>query len=234
MSRTSNDANASERPDERLTSALRRVIALRAKLKDDATLAERWRAVKAWQANRLRQTYADLLASPRYHAASEFFLAELYGEKDFEQRDREALRIVSKLAKLLPHRAIETLAAGVELDELSEILDARVARTLVLPIDAARYAAAYRAAGTPEERIHQIEMVDRIGHALDRLARLPMLSGLLHMMRAPAERAGLGHLHDFLVNGFDSFRAMGGAKEFLETIQSRETALMEKIFAGGQ
>ncbi|HEU0200062.1 MAG TPA: hypothetical protein VFR86_06460 [Burkholderiaceae bacterium] len=234
MNRTSHDANAYERPDERLTSALRRVIALRAKLKDDAATAERWRSVKAWQANRLRQTYADLLATPRYNAASEFFLAELYGEKDFEQRDREALRIVSKLAKLLPHRAIETLAAGVELDELSEILDERVARALVLPIDAARYAAAYRTAGTPEERAHQIEMVDRIGHALDRLARLPMLAGLLHMMRAPAERAGLGHLHNFLVNGFDSFRAMGSAKEFLETIQSRETALMQKLFAGGQ
>jgi hypothetical protein len=217
-------------PAERLASALLRVIELRRDHRTDPALAERLRAVKRWQSERLRATYADLLATARYRAASEFFLEELYGDKDFEQRDREALRVVNKLARLLPHRAIETLAAGVELDELSEILDARIARVIDQPVDEARYAEAYRNTSTRPERGHQIEMVDRIGHALDRLARMPMLAGLLHMMRGPAEAAGLGHLHQFLVRGFDSFRAMHGASEFLETIRTREIELMEKLF----
>lgn len=216
---------------ERLADALNRVIALRRGLQADPVLAQRWRAVKTWQSQRLQTTYADLLASPRYGPACRFFLDELYAAKDFSQRDNEALRVVPKLARMLPDRAIETMALAVELDELSETLDARVAGLISLPIDEAGYVQAYRAAGTRAERARQIEMIDRIGRSLERLARIPCLSGMLHMMRAPAEAAGLGHLHHFLASGFDSFKAMGEAGEFLATIRERESALMRKWFA---
>ncbi len=215
---------------QRLADALTRVIALRRLLLEDPQLTECWRAVKRYQSDRLRRTYADLLKAPRYRAAAQFFLEDLYGEKNFEQRDREALRIVPKLAKLLPDRAVETMALAVELDELSEMLDSRVAANVGLPLDDAGYARAYAAAGWRGERERQIEMVDRIGHALDRLARLPFLSGMLHVMRAPAEAAGLMHLHQFLTRGFDSFRAMRGAGEFLDIVRNRETALMREMF----
>lgn len=217
---------------DRLTDALRRVIELRGQLASVADLDGRWRAVKAFQAARLRQTYGDLLEVERYRRACEFFLEELYGAKDFSQRDQEALRVVAKLASMLPERAIHTMALAVELDELSEQLDARVARVVALPIDAQRYAAAYRAAGTRAEREHQIETIDLIGRSLERVARIPLLAPMLHMMRAPAEAAGLGHLHRFLESGFDAFKAMDGAGEFLDTVRRRETALMEALLAG--
>jgi hypothetical protein len=215
---------------QRLADALTRVIALRRSLLSDAALAERWKAVKKYQSRRLSKTYADLMQSARYRAAARFFLEDLYGEKDFEQRDREALRVVPKLARLLPERAVETMALAVELDELSEILDGRVAANIELPFDAADYERAYRRAGTLAERQRQIAMVDSIGRALDRLARMPLLSGMLHMMRAPAEAAGLQHLHQFLMRGFDSFREMRGAGEFLDIVRERETALMNEMF----
>jgi hypothetical protein len=218
---------------DRLAAALTRVINLRREIVEDGALVARWQAVKRYQADRLRETYADLLDSPRYRAAAEFFLDELYGEKDFEQRDREALRVAPKMARLLPERAVETMTLAVELDELSEILDARLAGCIdALPIDAAVYERAYRAAGTRAEREQQIEMVVRIGRSLDKLARMPLLSGMLHMMRGPAQAAGLEHLHHFLVRGFDAFRAMQGASEFLATIERRETALMQRVLGG--
>jgi hypothetical protein len=219
-------------PKERLASGLARVIEMRRTLHADAEVNERWLAVKHWQAQRLARTYPDLLASPRYRPASEFFLEELYGAKDFEARDAEALRVVPKLARMLPERAVETMALAVELDETSESLDARLAGAIRLPVDVAGYARAYRETGTPAERQMQIETVDRIGRTLEKLARIPLLSGMLHMMRAPAEAAGFGHLHHFLQSGFDAFRTMGSAGEFLRTIRSRETALMEALFAG--
>lgn len=215
---------------QRLADALTRVITLRRALLSDPDLTARRRAVKRHQSERLRRTYADLLQTPRYRAAAEFFLDDLYGEKDFEQRDREALRIVPKLARLLPDRAVETMALAVELDELSEVLDSRVAAGVTLPLDDEGYVQAYSGAGTRAERERQIAMVDSIGHALDRLARMPLLSGMLHVMRAPAEAAGLEHLHQFLVRGFDSFKAMRGAGEFLEIVRERETALMDEMF----
>lgn len=219
-------------PKERLASGLARVIEMRRALHADPAVNERWLAVKHWQAGRLARTYPDLLASARYRPASEFFLEELYGAKDFEARDNEALRVVPKLARMLPERAVETMALAVELDETSESLDARLAEAIRLPVDAAGYARAYRDTGTLAERQLQIETVDRIGRTLEKLARIPLLSGMLHMMRAPAEAAGFGHLHHFLQSGFDAFRAMGAAGEFLATIRSRETVLMQALFDG--
>jgi hypothetical protein len=219
-------------PKDRLARGLARVIELRRTLHADAELNERWLAVKHWQAQRLARTYPDLLASPRYRPASQFFLEELYGAKDFEARDGEALRVVPKLARMLPERAVETMALAVELDETSESLDARLAQAIGLPVDVAGYARAYRETGTPAERQLQIETVDRIGRTLEKLARIPLLAGMLHMMRTPAEAAGFGHLHRFLQSGFDAFKAMGAAGEFLATIRSRETALMQALFAG--
>ena len=219
-------------PKERLACGLARVIELRRALHADPAVNARWLAVKQWQASRLARTYPDLLASARYRPASEFFLEELYGAKDFEARDNEALRVVPKLARMLPERAVETMALAVELDETSESLDARLAEAIRLPVDAAGYARAYRETGTLAERQLQIDTVDRIGRTLEKLARIPLLSGMLHMMRAPAEAAGFGHLHHFLQSGFDAFRAMGSAGEFLATIRRRETVLMQALFDG--
>lgn len=219
-------------PKERLATGLARVIELRRTLHADPAVNQRWMAVKQWQAARLARTYPDLLASARYRPACQFFLDELYGAKDFEARDDEALRVVPKLARMLPERAVETMALAVELDETSESLDARLAQAIRLPVDAPRYARAYRETGTLAERQLQIDTVDRIGRTLERLARFPLLSGMLHMMRGPATAAGFGHLHNFLQNGFDAFVAMGAAGDFLHTIRARETALMHAMFAG--
>jgi hypothetical protein len=219
-------------PKERLAAGLQRVIGLRRALQADAAVNARWQAVKQWQSSRLARTYPDLLASPRYRPACQFFLDEIYGAKDFEARDSEALRVVPKLAMMLPERAVETMALAVELDEVSESLDARLARAVRLPVDAEGYARAYRETGTLAEREHQIDTVDRIGRTLEKLARFPLLAGMLHMMRAPAEAAGFGHLHNFLQSGFDAFVAMGPAGEFLGTIRGRETQLMRALFDG--
>jgi hypothetical protein len=60
---------------------------------------------------------------------------------------------------------------------------------------------------------------------------------MLKMMRAPASAAGLGALQRFLECGFDTFRAMArrpdGAEKFLETIQTRESALIALLFDDG-
>jgi len=224
---------AEERAQDRLANALRRVLALRAQLAQDVAQTARRREVKRWQSQRLRGTYQDLFAQARYAQAGEFFLTELYGDRDFTRRDSEALRIVPKLARFLPDRALTTLAMAIELDELSEVLDARVAAQVGLPIDEASYARAYCVAGTRAERERQIEMVDRIGQALDHLAGRPGLVSMLRLMRGPAQVAGLDHLHRFLQIGFDAFRAMRGGAEFLATIRARETDLMRALFAGG-
>lgn len=216
----------------KLADALGRVIALRAELETDAQHKKRWLALKQWQIKRLRATYADLLATDRYRAAAEFFLEELYGAQDVDRRDAEAQKVAPKLANLLPARAVNALLLAVQLEEMAERFDIEMARTIELPITEKNYAEVYRATGTQAERVQQIELAERIGKALEKLAKVPMLSTMLHMMKAPAAMWRLSHLHRFLQRGFDAFVGMRGAREFLQTTNRRELAINERLFAG--
>lgn len=223
---------ASLATQKKLTDALGRVIALRARLGADPERGARWLTLKRWQSQRLRRTYTDLLASERYREPCEFFLDELYGARDFAKRDEEVQKVVPKLAAYLPARAIETLLLAVELDELSETLDEGVADRLQTPVTAERYAAAYVQVGSRADRERQIMLVANIGRALDKLARVPMLAPMLAMMKGPAEAWGYAELHHFLNRGFHAFAGMRGAQEFLATIERRERVINTRLWAG--
>ena len=216
----------------KLADALGRVIALRDDLDADAQHKKRWLAVKQFQIERLRSTYADFLATDRYRGAAQFFLDELYGAKDIDRRDAEAQKVAPKLVSLLPKRAVDTLILAIQLEEMSERFDIELARNINLPITVKNYAEAYRVTGTEAERMRQIELADQIGTALEKLARVPMLSTMLHMMKTPASMWGLSHLHRFLQLGFDAFVAMRGSHEFLQATNRRETAINQRLFAG--
>lgn len=233
------DASDSVTPAQRLREGVARVRALRDAARADPVLAQDRLLVRAWQADRLARTYPDLLSSPRYGPAAAFFLSDLYGPKDFSARDEEVARIIPTMTRMLPASALETIALAVELDALAEGFDQQVAVGLrrlqpgarALEISEAAYAKAYRAAGSAAERERQIWLTGRIGTALDRLARRPLIAGALRLMEGPAHAAGLGALHDFLARGFAAFRDMRGADEFLAVIGARESRINARLFA---
>src|SRR5690242_20727895 len=200
---------------------------------DPAKAPARLAELKRWQSQRLAQSYADISSDPRYRAATGFFLEDLYGPKDFSARDVAMMRILPTMSKLLPASAVETAALAIELEALSEGLDHRVARALAAgPIDDANYAQAYRKAGSREERERQVALIEEVGQRLDALVRKPLVFRTLKLMRAPAKMAGLQDLQDFLERGFDSFRQMDGATEFLALIRARETSILNRLFSG--
>jgi len=230
-----NKSEAARRLRERLVEVRR----LRESARADPALERDRLAVRRWQNERLARTHSDLLASPRYAPAATFFLSDLYGMKDVSARDDGIARILPTMTRLLPATALDTVALALELDALSESLDQALARALrrgqpagELAIDETSYAEAYRTSAARSAREHQIALVGRIGAALDRLSRKPLLAGALAMMEAPARAAGLAALHDFLVRGFRAFHHMHGADEFLATIAARETELNASLFAG--
>lgn len=199
----------------------------------DPGLGERVDALKHYQQQRLRRTYADLLADARYRAAANFFLDELYGPEDFVQRDAQFARVVPAMVHLVPAEVVGTVAALAQLHALSERLDTQMAEALPgTQVDANSYARAWRAVGQPAERERQIALMLQLGEAMDRHTRSRLLRTSLHLMRAPARAAKLDALQHFLEAGFDAFGAMGGAKEFLQTIATRERRLAAELFAG--
>jgi hypothetical protein len=72
-----------------------------------------------------------------------------------------------------------------------------------------------------------------VARRLNELTRKPLLRGSLRLMRAPARAAGLSELQRFLESGFDTFRAMGGAAEFITLVESRERALAQTLYSAG-
>ena len=189
-------------------------------------------AVKRFQQERLRATYGDLSSQPRYAEATQFFLDDLYGPKDFSGRDAAMLRIYPVMVRTLPEGAVETAALAIEVDALSEALDRKLAEALPEgPITEQSYAQAYRASSTPEEREHQIALIGAVAGRLDRLVRKPLVFQTLKLMRTPARMAGLSELQGFLERGFQSFRAMGGAADFVAIIQQRERAIARRLFS---
>lgn len=196
----------------------------------DPDLAAAVRALKSFQHRRLEACYTDLLASPRYGAAARFFLDDLYGPWDFTQRDAQFARIVPALVRLFPAEIVSTVETLAELHALSEHLDDRMA--LVLrggTFDDAGYARAWREVGEADARLRQIALMRDVGEALERYTRRPALRQTLRLMRMPARAAGLLALHGFLERGFDTFRRMNGATEFLDTIVGRETCLARRL-----
>ena len=178
-------------------------------------LTKRLVRVQKWQSKRLLRSHADLHRSTRYRLAVEFFFNELYGG-DARRRDADLIKVQGAMARLLPREALQSLCLAVQLEIVSQELDAAVARALDgATITVAKYAAAYRKAGHRAEREKQIELTTDIGRYLDGVVRRPMVRALVKLARGPAHAAGFGLLQEFLERGLDAFEAMHGADEFL-------------------
>lgn len=199
--------------------------------------------VKAYQQRRFSHTYADLLASPRYRGATRFFLDELYGPRDFTQRDAQFARVVPALVRLFPQPIVDTVATLAGLHALSEVLDTETAAhaTGASPLTAGAagaadalgaldYLDAWQQTGRVADRTRQIALLVDVGRSLDRITRNPLLRHSLRLMRPAARAAGLGELQQFLETGFDTFKAMRGADAFLATVESRERELAQSLF----
>jgi hypothetical protein len=217
---------------ETILELLRQVDEQRAQRAADPALAARVQAVKHYQHERFQHTYADLLAMPRYAKATRFFLEELYGPEDFTRRDTQFKRVVPGLVRLFPREVVMTVQTLGELHALSETLDTAMGRVVPPgPVDLAGYIAAWQAVGRPADREAQILLMRRVADALDVYTRNPLLRHSLRLMRGPARLAGLPQLQAFLEAGFDTFREMRGAQEFLDTVVQRERALAAWLFS---
>ena len=218
-----------------LVAGLAHVARLHADRLANPILAGALERVATWQARRLRATYADLAAQPRYVQAIEFFESDLYGGGDFARRDADLARVMPVMSRMLPAGVIDTVAKAVALNALSQELDRQLLSRLPRPdgrFSVAEYCRAFRRMARRHDRERQIALIGEIGTALDHYVDKPLIHGALKMMRQPARLAGLEALQHFLERGVGAFRRMRGAVEFLARIAARESALVESIFAG--
>jgi hypothetical protein len=216
---------------------------LRSACQQDLNLLHAVQSIKRAQVHRFRYSYADVLVHRDWGPAAQFFLTELYGERDFSQRDAEFARIAPAIQKLFPASVVHVATALARLHSLTEQLDHAMASTMLSvassPLSDALtlnlYAKSWGLVGQSTARFNQLALTQNLGNSLSTLTSKPGLRVMLRMMHAPARAAGLGQLQDFLERGYDVFAAMhrskSGAQGFLNLIAVREQSWMERLFA---
>jgi hypothetical protein len=223
-----------------IRESLKEVMILRNSLAPQSELSKALIEVKRFQAKRFNGTYSDLLHSASYSGAARFFLEELYGERDFSERDAQFARIAGAINRFFPEQVATTAVNLARLHALSEELDYEMAlawnsqRQTLDTMPAAKYANAWKMVGRFSDREMQVALALQIGKELDQLTRKPTLRIMLHMMRKPAQLGGLGALQTFLEKGFDTFAALGTEDKkteiFMRTIHTRESQWLETLF----
>lgn len=190
-------------------------------------------ALRNWQCQRLLHSHADAYKNPKYRPAIQFFVDELYGPKDFSQRDKDIERVVPKMQKWLPTEALESLAVAIHLNALSQDLDVEMLRQLDgRDINRETYADAYQKSDNAKERGVQIDAIEKLGLDLAQVVSFPGIGLILKMARTPAQLAGLGTLQQFLEDGFSAFKRLGEVEDFILPLVTRERDIMNALFNG--
>ena len=203
-----------------------------------AKLEPRLALLRTWQSNRLAATYADLLTNKHYRPAGLFFLSDIYGPRDFTQRDHDAQRLHEILSRLLPAPMLKQLADVIELNQLTTALDNQMVDVLFAELgvtDAiapAIYAEGYRRCANQAERTLQIDLIVQVLSEAAQGAHWPGVGVALKLAGGTARKAGWIELYDFIERGYNAFRQIKDVKAFVTTIEQRERRILDQIFAG--
>jgi hypothetical protein len=220
-----------------LATILREIQSLEHQRVEGKPLDPKTVLLRNWQSERLARTYAVFSLNPRYKPALRFFLQDLYGARDFSQRNHDIQRLYSLVRHIAPEPTIRPLILSVELHYLTEQLDERLLDVLVNQlgvtdsITVPLYAEAYRACDNYDRRVQQIELIHELGSLIDEIVRMPLSAAMLKLAKVPLDRGGWRELMAFMERGFKAFKEMRGGREFLETVRERERCILDRIYA---
>lgn len=188
-----------------------------------------------WQLSYLLPFFDDLHAKDGYREALDFTMSDLAGV-GISARDRDLERAAPAITRMLPTKALVTIAAAVDMNARVLALNTSICRCLmidgVLPpeITVRDYMVACRDASTLDECVELVHLTVKLGRTLSTLIEVPLIGMTLRAMRGPAHAAGFGALQEFLETGYTTFRNIPDIDFFLATIEERMVAVFEDIF----
>lgn len=205
---------------------------------ESAGLSPQMARLREFQCNRIGQTYRDFVAQPQYAPVMDFFLSDLYGARDFTQRDHDATRAHNFLKKFVPAEMLKLATDAIELTEASNALDKTLLDVLIRELKFGEtltdsmYAEAYRRCNNYSEREYQIKLLVNVMRDAAKASQMLVASPALRMAKGPMYAAGWVELFDFLDRGRAAFSKVKKPDEFLKAIEERETKIMERIKQG--
>lgn len=191
--------------------------------------------LREFQCARIARTYRDFTAQPQYAPVMNFFLSDLYGARDYTQRDHDAERVHNFLSRFVPQEMLKLSTDAIQLTRTSHALDETLLRVLVEQLNFQEtltdemYAEAYRRCNNYAARQDQIELLMRTLRDAAETAHMLLSGPTLRMAKAPAYAAGWQEMYDFLERGHHAFAKLKNSEAFLNAIEERETKIMQRI-----
>lgn len=208
---------------------------LHARYLDDPVLIQDYERFTTWQLEHLLPFFKDLYEQDGYDKAIEFTMSDLAGV-GISNRDRDLERAAPAITRMLPLRALETLADAADANarvlkiNIAICSALRVGDKLPNPITEVDYCVACREASDLGELTELVHVVCGLGRSLKSLVRIPLIGMTLAAMRMPAKAAGFAALHDFLENGYLIFRKIPDIDHFIAEIESRMIDVFTLIY----
>jgi hypothetical protein len=219
----------------RFRKHIRRSNELHIEYLEDEHLLENYDRFTNWQLEYLLPRFSDLHAREAYAQAIDFVVSDLAGIS-ISGRDNDLERAAPAITKLLPLRALETIATAAEMNARILEVNIGICRQLQIgndlpdPITETEYCIACREASSFDECVEMVHLVAKLGGTLKTLVKVPMIGITLRAMRVPAYAAGFAALHEFLESGYLTFRQIPDIEHFLAEIEQRATEIFERIY----
>lgn len=220
---------------KRFVEEIRAANALHVQYLGDTALMQDYERFANWQLHHLLPFFADLYEQEGYADAIRFTMNDLAGV-GISRRDRDLERAAPAITRMLPLRALETLAVAAEAN--ARVLKINIAiwqalrqrTTMPDPIAEIEYCIACRKASDLTELTELVKIICGLGRSLKSLVKVPMIGMTLRAMRVPARAAGFAALHDFLENGYLTFRNIPDIDHFLVEIERRMIDVFTLIY----
>jgi len=202
---------------------------------DDSGFLDQYQAFVTWQNDYMSTFYEDFRATKESAAAVDFVISDLTGI-GISDRDQDLGRVVPAMARMLPDKALETVAVAMELNARILKINTSICRELFengepdVDISERNYCLACRRATTLDECLELVALTKQVGHSLNHVIKIPLIGGILRAMRSPARLAGFASLQAFLEDGYHTFRAIKDVDQFLEEISGRTTSVFTRIY----
>ncbi|MGB5246043.1 MAG: hypothetical protein WBM54_10100 [Woeseia sp.] len=201
----------------------------------DARILRDYDRFTNWQLEYLLPFFDDLHEKVGYADAIDFTISDLAGI-GISSRDRDLERAAPSITKLLPFRALKTIATAAEMNARVLEVNLTIFRCLLvenaLParITERDYYLACRKASSFDECVELVKIITGLGATLQSLVKVPMIGSTLRAMRVPARATGFSALQQFLENGYRTFRKIPDIDRFLAEVESRMTGVFERIY----
>lgn len=194
------------------------------------------RALQAFQAERLNQTYIDIKKDPEYKQLGDFFFNKLYAPEDFTFRDESMKKLHHALDGKVYKNMVTAVTKVAELHELSDELDDLMVKKMVeagvgVDMTMDEYQQIYRSLDNYDQRVYQINLAADVTRIFHGLSKKWIVAVSLKTVKATAVLFGIKKIIDFIYSGYVSFKTVAKIDFFVNTMLERELAWHNEIWS---